>query len=349
MSKSYNIRWNDDDKKKLGSAVKNFNAKIKRLEKKYPDIKNALPERVTVRQMKNLIETRQDLNREINALNRFSSKHNVIRQRKDGTYEGIKNAPGVNDTIPLTNWQITEMNRRAAIINRKRKRRFKEIAETQLESRGEKLGYTQGQFGMGKADEIALRPLKAFTPAMDIYEIKKKQRGLMVESQTSYWHKRDLSMRESYIKALERNFRKEDLTDIIEAIEEMPIQEFRKIFNAQIGKFENIYVPDDASYDAYLEGQRSTFKVNERKPHEARNYVKDDGEWSGKTVTSLRKLSLQKIIREEAKRKAKATLYVYVKGKKEPYKYASGISAYQGLKVTQEKLDYYVVDFTKRT
>ena len=55
MSKRYNIKWRQDDSERLTKAVKNFNAKITRLEKKNPENKNALPERVSAKQLKELI------------------------------------------------------------------------------------------------------------------------------------------------------------------------------------------------------------------------------------------------------------------------------------------------------
>ena len=67
MPRISNIRWNENQNAELRKAVKNFNAKITRLEKKHPEIKNALPEKVSVKAMKELIGTRKDLQREINS------------------------------------------------------------------------------------------------------------------------------------------------------------------------------------------------------------------------------------------------------------------------------------------
>lgn len=80
MSRRHNIKWQKSDSQDLSKAVKNFNAKISRLEKKNPELKNALPEKVSVRQLKELINTRQDLKREINSLKRFSKK--VLKKLK---------------------------------------------------------------------------------------------------------------------------------------------------------------------------------------------------------------------------------------------------------------------------
>lgn len=242
MSKPYNIRWNPSDDAELRRVVKNFNAKISRLQKKNPQEAAALPERVTVKQLKTMISTRQDLNRELNALRRFS---------KRGA-EQIITAPDNKYNLKITKWQKEEMNRRAGIINRKRKIRLDQVAGIELESRGEKLGYTKGAIGMGKAEEIELSPIRAFTPAMSRKDLTKKYSMMLKESQSSYWHDRELRMKENYIKSLESNFNPADIKDIVDEIDAMDFREFRKIFEAEGGNFELSYPPDAESYQAHL-------------------------------------------------------------------------------------------------
>lgn len=252
MSKQYNIRWKPDDDKQLRKAVKNFNAKISRLEKKDPSNKNALPSRVTVKQMKELISTRQDLNREINSLKRFSRRGS----------EELITAPGNKYNLKITKWQKEEMVRRAATINRKRKRKLREVAGIQLKSRGEELGYTKGAVGMGKAEEISLSPIRAFTPAMSRKDLAKKYNVILKESQSNYWEKRELILRENYIKALETNFNPSDVEDIIEEIESMEPKQFRSIFESEGGDFEFAYPPDEEQYQAYLSSIKAIWTPN---------------------------------------------------------------------------------------
>lgn len=231
MSKQYKIRWKRSDEEELRRVVKNFNAKITRLEKKYPKEKVALPERVTVKQLKELINTRQDLKRELNALKRFS---------KRGA-ETIVIVPETDYNLKITKWQKTEMNRRLGIINRKRKKRLEEIADIDMTSRGEKLGYKKGELGMGRVEEIELTPMIAFSRTMTYTGLKKKFKNIMVESQSDYWNKRDLIMKESYIKSLENNFNPEYVKDIIAIIKDMEYGDFRKIYESEGGNFERNY------------------------------------------------------------------------------------------------------------
>lgn len=231
MSKKYNIKWTEDDSKELARTVKNFNAKISRLEKKNPAIKNTLPEKVSVKEMKELIDTRQDLKRELNSLKRFTQRGS----------EQLVTVPDNDYNLQITKWQKNEMTRRAGVINRKRKVRLQEISDIEMTSRGEKLGYTRGQLGMGKADEVALSPINAFTPKMTRTSLRKKFEVLKKESQSTYWRKRELQLMENYKNSLLRNFKASDVEEIINVINDMDFKEFYKIYQGEGGNFENVY------------------------------------------------------------------------------------------------------------
>lgn len=252
MSRKYNIRWQPADSEQLARAVKNFNAKIKRLEEKHPELKEILPKRAKVSEMKQLIQTRQDLNREINALKRFTKRGS----------EKIVDVPGNDYNLKTTKWQKQEMTRRVGMINRKRKERLKELESIELESRGEKLGYTKGDIGMGKAEEIAYLPMQPFTKKMNRKDFNHKFENIRRESQSAYWDKRDIMLRDNFIKSLEENFNPNDLEDITKEVYNMDIKEFKQKFYANGGNFELSYPPDKSSYDKYLKALKSTWKPN---------------------------------------------------------------------------------------
>lgn len=254
MSRKYNIRWKESDKQDLRKAVKNFNAKISRLEKKNPALKNVLPEKISVAQMKNMIQTRQDLKREINALKRFS---------KRGA-ESIVNVPGNDYNLKTTKWQKQEMTRRIGNINRARKRRREIIEETEMTSRGESLGYSKGDIGMGKAENVSLSPMNAFTAKMTRHDLNYKFKNILQESQSTYWNQRDVLLKENYIKSLEENFNSNDIADIVDSIRDMPMDEFLKIFYAEGGNFELSYPPDQEGYNAYLTALKAIWIPNKK-------------------------------------------------------------------------------------
>lgn len=244
MPRRYNIKWRESDDAELKKVVKNYNAKISRLEKKDPKNKNALPEKISVRQMKELISTRQDLNRELNSLRRFSRR---------GAEEFVP-VPDNDYNLKITKWQKEEMIRRAATNNLKRKRQREKLMQTEMKSGGEKLGYTVGQFGMGKAEEISLRPIKAFTPKMNRADLQKKNVHLMKESQDNYFDRKNELLRENYIKSLRQNYDESDVADVIDTIENMEFDEFYSTFQAEGGTMEWSYPPKaSAEYQGYVE------------------------------------------------------------------------------------------------
>lgn len=254
MSRQYNIRWKQTDSNELRKAVRNFNAKIDRLTKKNPELVAVFPEKTSVRQLKELIDTRQDLKRELNSLRRFTRRGS----------EEIVDIPESDYNLQITKWQKEEMTRRTAVINRKRKKRLEEIESMEMTSRGQKLGYTRGQLGMGKADEIALKPLKAFTPRMTRKDLQKKFKSIQLQSQSTYFNTKDEQFRQNYIKGLLENYNIHDIEDVVEKIESMDFKEFYNTFQAEGGTFEFHYPPDNEQYEGYLESLKATWLPNKK-------------------------------------------------------------------------------------
>lgn len=253
MSKIYKIRWRDSDRDELRKAVKNFNAKITRLEKKNPQQKNALPERVSVREIENLITSRNDLKRELSSLRRFT---------KRGAEE-LVDVPDSEYNLKITKWQKKEMNIRTGVINRRRKQRYDAIKDIEMSSRGEELGYTVGQaaeqIGMGSIDANSTKPINTFTPKMTRADLRFKFKTIMRESQDNYWNEREEIMRQTYIRTLLENFAEEDIADIIDRIENMDFKEFYESYVSDAGRWESLYPGSRDDYESYVEGLRSTW------------------------------------------------------------------------------------------
>jgi len=94
MAKQYNIKWNRSDIGKLSSAVSRFNKTIKKLESAESDL--VLPDVVDYKELKSGITTRQELNRMIGSLRRFT---NPAKQK------AIK----LDSGIEITAWEYTEL------------------------------------------------------------------------------------------------------------------------------------------------------------------------------------------------------------------------------------------------
>lgn len=260
MSKYHKIRWQESDLKELNRVVKNYNAKIRRLEKKNPQIEKVLPQyynektdtfssKLTVGQLKELINTRQDLKRELNALKRFSKRGS----------ETIVSVPNTDNNLKITKWQLTEMNRRVGVINRRRKKRLEDIIDIEVESRGEKLGYTRGDIGMGRAEEVSLSPMESFTPKMQQYEIKHRWASIMNQSQSDYFTQADYRLRDNFVKTLEENYNPGDIKDVIDNINHMDIKEFLNEYRKDPEAFEWAYPPSEEEYQGYVSALKSTW------------------------------------------------------------------------------------------
>ena len=72
MAKQYNIRWKQGDYIKLGKAVAEFNRKISEIQTE--ENKMYLPSFEKYEWQKENIKTRQEFNRVINSLKRFSQE-----------------------------------------------------------------------------------------------------------------------------------------------------------------------------------------------------------------------------------------------------------------------------------
>lgn len=260
MSKYHKIRWQESDLKELNKVVRNYNAKIKRLEKKNPQIERILPQyynektdtfssRLTVGQLKELINTRQDLKREINALKRFSKRGS----------ERLVTVPNTDNNLKITKWQLTEMNRRVGIINRRRKKRLEDVVNVEVESRGEKLGYTRGDIGMGRAEEVSLSPMQTFTRRMEQHELKHRWRSIMNQSQSDYFTQGDYRLRDNFINTLKENYNVNDIQDVIDNITNMDINEFLNEYRKDPEAFEWAYPPSEEEYIGYVNALKSTW------------------------------------------------------------------------------------------
>lgn len=115
MSRKSKIRWRESDTEQLAKRVKNFNAKITRLEKKHPEIADLLPERVSAKTLKADISTRSDYNKIIKALAGFSEK---------GAEKIVKGKGGAE----TTQWEYKQVQKAVQAENRARKRQQDALA-----------------------------------------------------------------------------------------------------------------------------------------------------------------------------------------------------------------------------
>lgn len=256
MSKFFNIKWRSQDEREARRVIRNFNDKLRREIAKNPRNKSALPQffnqetgefesRITFKNFKNMIDTRADYNRELNALRRFSRRG----------AERIVNLPGNYNEARTTRWQLQELSRRTSIINQKRQAKLEKKQAIEMVDTLGKTGYTYGEaLRMGLIQDNVLRPTTAYTEGMQQGDIKRKYRSLMIESQQKYYNKKDIQLKENFIKGLSESFPTSEIREVIAKIREMDPDEFLVMFDAKAGNaFQDIYFPSQADRQAYLD------------------------------------------------------------------------------------------------
>lgn len=254
MSKQYNIKWRIQDEEELQRVARNFNQKLAREIKKNPKNRIYLPQffnestetfesKIRVEKLKELIQTRQDFNRYVNMLKRFS---------RPGATD-IIDAPGNLYESKITKWQRDEMIRLANIVNKKRKERLDLLNLVEMRDAEGKLGYTVGEmFGMGLASKNRLSPTKAFTPSQSMTDLRYKLNVLLNESRKNYFKDRDQILKDNFIRTLLQNYDEKDVKDVIKAIRKMDNSAFVLKFEAKGDAFEFAYPPDSEQYESYL-------------------------------------------------------------------------------------------------
>lgn len=249
MSKRYNIRWNDNDLREIKRITRNFNAKVSRLEKKYANEDVILPDKVSYKEIVDLVETRRDLNRELKSLQRFTQRGS----------EKLVKVPNSDNNRKMTNWQKKDMTSRARSINKVRAQRKEDVLNRELKRKGKSLGYTRGELGMGTADENMLLPTNPFPKNMSKHDASLKMQHLRRERQSTYWHKRNVLLRNNFVGELEKNFNPDEIKDITEHIMNMDIDEFMKTFNEHPEDFSLAYPQNEVELQAFQEELRSNW------------------------------------------------------------------------------------------
>lgn len=195
MPKKYNIRWRDKDVKELNRVVRNFNRKVERLRKKNPNEAEFLPEKISVKSLRGTIGTRQDFNRELNSLKRFS---------KRGSEKLITTETG----LTLTEYEIKEAKIKTRIVNQKRS----------LERKRLKIDTKRGT--MGQASSQNLKP-KTFSTNKTAKEWEKFVESLEKEISSNFKDEQLENYKRNYLMGLIENLggKGEELAKLLENVD----------------------------------------------------------------------------------------------------------------------------------
>ena len=176
MAKKYNIKWRDADRAKLASRVRVFNAKRTRLIKQVPELEEFLPEKVSVKELKEQISTRSDYNSVIKRLNRFMIK-------------GAENIVTTEAGVRTTRYELKETQLAIRNINQRRARMRAEANVSTYKGT------------MGSLKDMNLRPLKTKAEKISPEMWEKTKQSLKNRTLDSYYNDHDRLYKDNFLKA----------------------------------------------------------------------------------------------------------------------------------------------------
>lgn len=221
MPKQYNIKWRKSDRQTVSNTVRQFNAKITRLLKKNPELKDFLPERITVKGLTERIKTRADFNREINSVKRFLRR-------------GAENPITTKKGIQTTTWEKREIGYKVAQINRNRRRQR------------EKANVSTYKGTMGSIRENNLQPKRYNIDTISPRDWDKFIQSVEKQVQSTYNEEKMKRYKENYIKGLYNVFggKGQIIADVVRGI---PDEDFQQLFfDDPVLQLDFIYDPIEA-------------------------------------------------------------------------------------------------------
>ena len=222
MPRSSKISWNDKQVKELQRQVKRFNAKITRTARKSPELVDFLPDKLSVKQLRQTIKTARDLKL-------LSAR--VDRAFVDNAFQPILTEQGVR----TTKYEIREISLAVKRINRQR---AKELAQANPSTE---------KGTMGTVRENNLQPKKFNPNAIKPSDWDKFVQAVERQSMDSYTDEKIERYKKNYLLALKNTFgpAAQDLIDKLQNVPAKTIyQQFYDNPNLQIGF---IYDPIEAS------------------------------------------------------------------------------------------------------
>lgn len=226
MSKKSKIRWRESDVTNLKRTIKNFNAKIAYQEKKHPELKQFLPERINTKEAMKSIETRADYNRLVNSVQRF---------QKRGAEKPVTSSRGAK----ATQWEVDEFKHKQRVENARRTRERKKIEQQEVKSRGKSTGVKRAE--MGSIKENSLKPSKKNFNNLSQKEWELAKRNIDNMLNANYRDEKKLKMKENYIKGLITAGYPDSVIDLVRNID---IDKFvETVVTDQEATFDFIYDP----------------------------------------------------------------------------------------------------------
>lgn len=245
MARKSQIRWRDSDVQELQRIINNYNNKLYRLKKNHPEMIEFLPPRVTKTETIAAIETRADLNRVMNSLQRFS---------KRGAETPVTSSRGAK----ATQWEVDEFKNKQRIENARRTRERKAIEAKEVKIAGKGQGRTRAEMGSIKENE--LKPSKKNFNNMSQKEWELASKNMDRLLNYTEREKKKLQMRENYLKGLTENGFLDDNPELEKYIRGIDIDTFYETVQTdETATF--FFYKDPIAYKARLDTLIDTWKT----------------------------------------------------------------------------------------
>lgn len=207
MSKKSKMRWGNSDHALINKVIKNFNAKLTRLEKKGMDM-SIQPDKMNKKEVLAKIETRADFNR-------------VIKSAQAFTVKGAETPVKTKTSNVIAQWHVNEMKKLERADNIKKALAEKRLNEQEVLSRGKGTGVKRAE--MGTIQENAVK--QTHKDPMDMTKTEFEKRFMALEGRVmdkSSTAKKQL-FHDNYVKAMIEEGYAEDLIELVKSI---PLDEF---------------------------------------------------------------------------------------------------------------------------
>ena len=194
----------------ISKQVKRYNEKVKRITKKYPELKPLYKENLKVKDIKKVVLTQKDLNKLTLSIDKLFINENI---------NPIKTKSG----ITLNKWAIDEYNKDVKIVNKLKLKELDIMLKTPF--KGTEFSYAQ----MGGDIGNELRPINKKSSEYDkITDFRKMLKSVQFRSFPSYSKYRNNLYKDNFIKSLYQvgneyideygNIQTIDLKDVISKI-----------------------------------------------------------------------------------------------------------------------------------
>ena len=235
-------------KKSLQATVRDFNAKIDRLEQraKTQGERAALPERISEDYLLRNASSKDALKKDIADFKGFLRR---------GAEELVE-LPDTKFSIKLTKWQKETMEQRLDSINDAREKELQAWRETQVRYGGKEAGYTQGQARMDKGDFDEFSPMNLYNYSSTYSDMREKFKVMLRESQDGYWNARTELARINYTEKLDRVIGDHPLGKmLLSHIKGLDLADFKRTLKGEDDLFLLLYELDKHpdNYDLILE------------------------------------------------------------------------------------------------